>query len=366
MKYAVFISACVLTQLMSAECVHTGGLDNPPNKHLKPSERMALIRRARVWTATDVASMDLKSGPKVKGAFAPGETVTCDYVKERLGGATPKFGCAIAPEDKVKVRYGRANGELFAGVAATRLLWALGFGSDALYPVHVVCRGCPAEFAAEGEAQPGQIVFDLAAIERKMPGHELEAPSVGPGWTWPELDLVDESAGGATVAQRGALKLLAVLLQHSDNKQEQQKLLCLDAKLEGAGATCQTPFMMVHDVGQTFGRSNSFNRDPLGSVNFERWSKTPIWRDSKHCVANLTQSQTGTLANPIISESGRKFLADLLGQLTDNQLQDLFEVARFSSRFLPGGTGAAPVSAWVDAFKHKRDEIAGNSCKAIG
>ncbi len=351
---------------MSAECVHTGGLDDPPNKHLKASERLALIRRAQVWTATDVASMDIKAGPRLKGAFAPGETVTCDYVKERLGGATPKFACAITPEDKVKVRYGRANGELYAGVAATRLLWALGFGADALYPVHVTCRGCPAELASEGEAQPGQIVFDLAAIERKMHGHELEAPGVGPGWTWPELDLVDESAGGASVAQRGALKLLAVLLQHSDNKQEQQKLLCLDAKLEGAGATCQTPFMMTHDVGLTFGTANSFNRNAIGSVNFERWARTPIWRDTKHCVANLTQSQTGTLANPIISESGRKFLADLLGQLTDNQLQDLFEVARFGSRFLPGGTGGAPVSAWVDAFKQKRDEIAGNSCKAIG
>ena len=119
---------------------------------------------------------------------------------------------------------------------------------------------------------------------------------------------------------------------------------------------------MIHDVGMTFGRANSFNRDALGSANLEQWAGTPIWRDAKHCVANLSQSQTGTLADPIISEGGRKLLADLLGQLTDRQLQDLFEVARFGNRFLPGGAGAAPVSAWVDAFKHKRDEIAANSC----
>jgi len=173
---------------------------------------------------------------------------------------------------------------------------------------------------------------------------------------------VDEGAGGATVAERDALKLLAVFLQHTDNKQEQQKLLCLDEKREGAGAECATPFMMIHDVGMTFGRANSFNRDALGSANLEQWAGAPIWRDAKRCVANLSPSQTGTLAHPVISEGGRKFLADLLVRLTDDQLQDLFGVARFGERILPGGTAGTPVSAWVDAFKHKRDEIAGNSC----
>ena len=359
-RYAV-LSAIVAVPLLSTACV-PAGVDNPSSRRLKTSERAELIKRAQVWKATDVSSKDIKSGPDAKGAFPPGETVTCDYVKERLGGNSPKFACAIAPNDKVKVRFGRANGEIYAGVAATRLLWALGFGADPLYPVRVVCRGCPAEFAAEGDAAPGQIVFDLAAIERKMPGHELVGPGMDPGWTWPELDRVDEGAGGAMAAQRDALKLLAVFLQHTDNKQEQQKLLCLDETLEGAGAGCVRPFMMIHDVGMTFGRANSFNRDALGSANLEQWAGTPIWRDAKHCVANLSPSQTGTLADPIISEGGRKLLADLLGQLTGRQLQELFEVARFGNRSLPGGAGAAPVSAWVDAFKHKRDEIAGNTC----
>jgi hypothetical protein len=358
------LAAVIAVHLLSTECV-PGGVDNASSKRLTTSERAEVIKRAQVWKATDVSSKDIWIGPDVKGAFAAGETVTCKYVRERLGGTTPKFACAIAPDDKVKVRFGRANGEIYAGVAATRLLWALGFGADTLYPVRVVCRGCPADFAGEGDAAAGQIVFDLAAIERRMSGHEIVGPGMDPGWTWPELDQVDEGAGGATVAERDALKLLAVFLQHTDNKQEQQRLLCLDEQLEGAGAGCATPFMMIHDVGMTFGRANSFNRDALGSANLEQWAGTPIWRDAKHCVANLLQSQTGTLSHPIISEGGRQFLADLLDQLTDRQLQDLFGVARFDNRFLPGGDGAAPVSAWVDAFKHKRDEIAGNTCRRV-
>jgi hypothetical protein len=360
-KFRLFLAIVLLAHSFSVDCA-PGSADDAPNKRLTTAERAALIKRAQVWKATDIAKMNIKAGPQMKGAFAPGETVTCGYVKERLGGRTPKFSCAIAPEDNVKVRYARWNGEIYAGVAATRLLWALGFGADGLYPVHVLCRGCPAELAAEGRTEPGAILFDAAAIERKMPGHELVAPGVGEGWSWPELDLVDERAGGAPLAHRDALKLLAVFLQHTDSKREQQRIMCLDAKLDGSGADCREPFMMVHDVGLTFGRANPLNRNQLGSVNLERWANTAVWRDGAHCIANLSPSQTGTLTHPLISEAGRKFLASLLTQLSDDQLRDLFDVARFGDRFLPGDTSGSPVSAWVDAFKHKRDQVTGATC----
>lgn len=362
MKFRLFLSTVLLAHALSVDCAPAGPDDDPPNKRLTTADRAVLIKRAHVWKATKVAKVDIEAGPRMKGAFAPGETVTCDYIKERLGGNTPKFSCAITPEDKVKVRYARWNGEIYAGVAATRLLWALGFGADALYPVHVLCRGCPAAFVSEGKAEQGGILFDIAAIERKMPGHELVAPGVGEGWGWPELDRVDERAGGEPLAQRDALKLLAVFLQHTDSKQEQQRLICLDSKQEGSGADCREPFMLVHDVGLTFGRANRLNRNAPGSVNLERWANTPIWRDAAHCIGNLSPSQTGTLAHPLISEAGRGFLASLLAQLSDDQLRDLFEVARFGDRFLPDGTGRSPVSAWMEAFKHKRDEISGATC----
>ena len=52
---------------------------------------------------------------------------------------------------------------------------------------------------------------------------------------------------------------------------------------------------------------------------------------------------TGTLGDPAISEAGRKFLADLLVQLTDQQVRDLFEVARVDRRVNSDGAavGAA-------------------------
>ena len=48
-------------------------------------------------------------------------------------------------------------------------------------------------------------------------------------------------------------------------------------------------------------------------------------------------------------------------QLTDAQLHDLFDVARFAER--KEGTKRSPtVDEWVDAFKKKRGEIASKTC----
>jgi hypothetical protein len=53
-----------------------------------------------------------------------------------------------------------------------------------------------------------------------------------------------------------------------------------------------------------------------------------------------------------------------LVQLTDQQLRDLFEVARVNRRSRKPGSTEPPatVDEWVTAFKHKRDEIVANRC----
>jgi len=249
-----------------------------------------------------------------------------------------------------------------AEVAATRLLWALGFPADAMYPVRVVCRGCPAD-PFHGKGARTERVFEVAAAERKFPGKAIAVDGLE-GWSWFELDRVDQSAGGAPRAQRDALELLAVVLQHTDSKPEQQRLICEDENKESERATglCRQPVMMINDLGQTFGRANVFNRDQLSGMNFDRWSRAKVWKDPKHCVANLPRSFTGTLENPRVSEPGRRFLANLLVQLSDAQLSDLFEIAHAESRTIHAH--AASVAQWIDAFKKKRDEIVNRSCGA--
>jgi hypothetical protein len=324
--------------------------------------RFAVMSHAQLWSPTDIRSMDLRGGPGGKGAFKPGEQVTCDYVDVKLSGHSPKFACRIGEGDEVKVKYGGQNGEVYGELIATRLLWALGFGADRMYQVEVICRGCPESLG--GVALPNhERRFFPALIERKMDGHEW-SPDGREGWAWNDLDVapVDD---GAPAAHRDALKLLAVLLQHTDSKREQQRILCLDADATKASTACARPFLMINDVGLTFGRANLRNRNRVGSVNLAAWRETPVWKGDQGCVGNLRRSFTGTLSNPVIGEPGRAFLASLLSQLTDDQLVDLFETARVDLRLRDPGAGAAEggtVAEWVSVFKGKRQEVVARRC----
>jgi hypothetical protein len=356
----LLLSGCVVLGLATA-CASQGGRLAPKRAvHSSPKARMDAIRRAQVWAPTKVASMDMRTGPEGHGSFAPDETVNCTFVDKAMSGRSPKFTCLIPPEDEVKVKFGRENGEVYAEVAATRLFWALGFPADRMYPVRVVCAGCPAGPGAG--RQNGAVVFDPSSIERKLKGWAIETEPDS-GWAWPELDNVDETAGGAPHVQRDALRLLAVFVQHTDNKAAQQRLLCVDDKSEEEDGHCAHPVMMVNDLGQTFGRANLFNRDHIGSVNLEKWSGSHVWSDAKQCIGDLPPSQSGTLDNPLITEAGRKFLSDLLMQLSDAQLRALFDVARFAER-KEGDHRSPGVDEWVDAFKKKRAEIADRTCPA--
>jgi hypothetical protein len=333
-------------------CAHFG-LGATEKKHLVTAEvRRAAIRRAQVWAPVNVRAMNLRAGPAGPGAFGPDQSLTCDYLDRKMSGQSPKFACLIAPHDELKVKYGRTNGEVFAEVAASRLFWALGFYAERMYPVRIVCRGCPSNIKDT----------EFASIQRKIAGRDLDGDV--PGWAWPELDSVDSAGGGAPRDQRDALKLLAVFVQHTDSKSEQQRLVCIDKReRSNDGEPCNETVMMVHDLGQTFGSANVFNRDAVGSVNLSEWTHMAIWKDPSRCVANLPQSQTGTLDHPVIQEAGRKFLADLLAQLTDRQVHDLFDVARFPERVLPNRSEeVSTVDDWAAAFLRKRDAIVNHTC----
>lgn len=320
--------------------------------------RASLIARSKVWLPTDIASKDLKVGPTGPGSFSPDATVTCDYEEEDFSGASPKFACELPDGDELKVKYGGNNGEVYGEVLASRLLWALGFGADRMYSVRIICRGCPPTIG--GVLRPnGDRIIDPAAVERKHPGRELED-----AWDWREVEGVDASVGGATVAERDAFKLLAVFIHHTDSKPEQQRIVCVD-KTRGEDAACDTPLMMINDLGLTFGRSRAFNQQPEASVHLEAWSATPVWKDAALCVGNLPGSVTGTLKHPVISDAGRRFLADLLTQLSDRQLHDLFEAARVHLRPRNPGSGRSgfpTIGEWVDAFKAKRAQIVDHRC----
>jgi hypothetical protein len=359
----------LLSLSLSSACVHTHAkAPSSPRKldRLTPQLRAEYIRHAIVWQPTKIASTDLLRGPQGKGSFEPDQQVTCDYVtpEKRLTGNTPKFLCDLGGGDVVKVKYN--SGEVYAEVAASRLLWAIGFGSERDYAVQVTCRNCPIEpWFWSSEPRVPMTRFPVASIQRKLEGKEIALRNLQ-GWAWPELDQVDETVGGAPRAQRDALKLLAVFLQHSDSKAGNQGFLCLPdgvVKDQEGNEDCKKPLMYIHDVGLTFGKATLLNNT---RVDLNAWQSQPVWKDPSQCVANQKRSMSGTLVDPRISEAGRKFLADLLVQLSDAQIRDMFTAARIERLeqkiHTPLGERKATIDDWVQVFKKKRDEVASQRC----
>jgi len=337
---------------------------------LTAAERAAYLKRAKIWAPVDVARRDVRLGPQGPGAFAPGAEVTCTYEErtEKGLGHTPKFDCRLPGGDVVKVKYGAANGEVYAAVAATRLFWALGFGAEAEYPARVVCLRCPQDPWERQEPRLDRVVFDPAMIERHpfVPIAEKGKPSL---WKWQELDDVDESAGGATPAERDALTLLAAFVQHGDNKEENQRLVCPAEQVgkdASGGEICGQPWLIVHDLGVTFGRGAIRHLSTVSSANFAEWSEVKVWEDPGRCEAELdARFFHKTLKDPRVSEAGRALLARQLGALSDDQIRGIFEASRIAFREWkePGqrGRNGTP-ERWTAAFKDKRQQIAAARC----
>ena len=346
-------------------CAHTKSLK--PGEALSHEERRDVVKRAGVWSPTNIPSVNFKIGPAdAKGAFKSNEWVTCEYKEDKSpSGHSPKFECETTPGHKVKVKYGPRNAEVFGEVLSTRLFWALGFPADRMYPVRVRCHGCPSDPKSDPATAEGVVEFDPAAIERKLPGRAMETKTDS-GWKWSELEDIGPEAAPGARAQRDALKLLAAFVQHTDSKSANQRLLCPEG--EEVGKTgCRNPVLMVNDLGLTFGRAELLIHNK-NSVSLATWAEVPVWKDPAQCVAQLSYSLTGSLSNPKIGEAGRAFLAGLLVQLTDAQLRDLFDSARVKRRSSdphhdPEKDGPpASVNEWVTAFKLKRAQIVDQHC----
>jgi hypothetical protein len=294
---------------------------------------------------------NLGVNPQSNFQYGERDDVHCRFSLEPVSGMTLKFYCELANGTLVKVKYGQTNQELYAEVAATRLVSALGFGADRMYVVGTVrCFGCPPfPYPKVGildalRSDPSRAVdFQMAVIERRLPGREIEG-----GWGWPELSTIDQAAGGATPAEVDALRLLAVFLNNWDGKPVNQRLLCT-ASGDHATAPCAEPLAYMQDLGQTFGPK---------SIDLDGWTRTPVWADPTACRVSMRDLpwHGATFEDRAISEAGRLFLAGLLRQLTTAQVRGLFAGARFTEFFR--NHAAADVDAWTRTFLSRVAQIA--------
>jgi len=334
------------------------------------ARRDEALRHAKVWAPPRVKPSDADFSVNTPGpdTFDAGADVDCTFVAEHVGGSTPKFKCALPDGTHVKVKYGGPNGELPAEVAATRLLAALGFPVDRVNRVHSVrCRGCPPlpyvalqcletsappSVCLQGASDSTVVSFSPAVIERPIEGHKIEGVE-DQGWSWYELETIDERAGGSSRAEVDALRLVAMLLAHWDNKGANQKLICPPGG--GSDEACRTPIAAIGDLGGAFGPRK---------VDLVNWTRVRIWTDARECRVSMKSLPYGgaTFPDTQISEAGRQFALRLLGPLTRTQLDTLFVSSGVTSYPHVLTTAHQPQS-WTDAFLDKVDQIArGGPC----
>ena len=312
----------------------------------------------------------------------------------------------------VEVTDGSKNGnrEVFSAVAESRLLWALGFNSDPIYPILIDCRDCPKDpMSGKGPREQHSYLAiyqpqfsDLVMVDRSEQNQ---------GWRWGELGRAIDSLPDGDLRSRqrqhfDALMLMGVILQHGDRKPEQQRLGChgglnleagevrplsvrgdkedsLAVFFERPGATaCDSPDVVVQDVGATFGGAGRTSNDSTAKMNLKKWTARPVFHPASkgepglvpECRGQLIVSMAAgdeSLGHPRIGEAGRLFLLDQLRRLTDDRLRAILTAARIE-KMSDGHSWRAPnsaveykgIDAWVAAFKHKVRQIEERTCAA--
>ena len=339
-------------------------------------QRLRYLASSTIWSDPGevtpemvLAGRPLKQQSEVLEAALLGQPLPCNFAKpgKALGGNTPKFACVTPDGTMLRVKYSDGskdgNREIFSAVAAAKLLWALGFVSDPVYPITIDCRDCPAN-PMSGAGTPARRSY-LATFQPEMTRLVMvEGNDAGQGWRWGEVDeAVAKLPEGALRARQrmhfDALTLLGVFIQHGDRKPEQQRLECrgaLDRRAGDArplagdnggasvfferpdGTACSEPLIALQDIGATFGGAGRTSKS-TAKMNLAAWTSRPVFKPVKtapsgavpECRGNLIVSMAageGGRGDPRIGEAGRAFLQDRLLLLTDAHVRALMATAR--------------------------------------
>jgi hypothetical protein len=342
MVWALFASVAFAWLAIPPGLMPTIG-DGPGDGH-DTSERLAALARAQVFVDGGT-----------RRAAAPLSLIECRFLDNAASGTTSKFDCSLEDGARIRVKYGWTP-EIHAEVAAAHLVSAVGFGADDMAIARRLrCYGCPRWPMFTRQAADRlhlhkllqKIIdydrhadFEWVSIERRSTFIELKFGEEE-GWSWNELSTINPALGGAGHAEVDALRLMAMFLNHWDNKPSNQRLACPPDRMTADDPPqCDHPLAMIQDLGSTFGPTK---------LDLHAWRESPVWADAANCTISMSHLpyHGGTFEDTGISEEGRRLLASRLVRLTRPQVTALFADAGFDQ-----------VADWVAAFERRVDAIA--------
>jgi len=292
--------------------------------------------------------------------------------------------------DRVKVKYlkppypnhdPRFN-EVFTAVAATRIMWVLGFPADNVYSAGAAaCIGCgPDPFGnklADNRASLKDTPdsFKIVNVERELALDQI-APEDDETWSWD--DTARFYADGEWTHQQkvefDAYRLALGLIHYHNALPQQNRVVCAEWEGGASGATrhCRKPMIYVHDMGSTFGKKRSafdlLGTNPRGS--YRAWQPQTVFIHGEKCELRAT-----LLGDKQVLKEAQDLMIQRMARLDRDTVKAIFRTARFQlmdqeqiKRLRGKGSQNAEEAAldeWTNTFMSRVEEIRGaQNCKA--
>jgi hypothetical protein len=257
---------------------------------------------------------------------APDPNGTYTFDKEIMHGTSPKFDVKDGQGVKWRVKLGQ---EVQAETAATRLLWAAGYFVDEDYYLpQIKVEGLP-KLRRGREFVTDDGIVRRVRLERK----EKEIEKIG-NWDWFKNPFVGTK-------ELNGLRVMMSLLNNWDLKDINNSIYAVGGERR----------YLVSDVGATFGKTgNSLGRsksdlkeyedskfiekDTSAEVDFTLHSRPFVLTAIN--VPNYEKRTKMENVTKHIPPADAKWLGQLLGQLSKEQIRDCFRAAGYSPEEIEG------------------------------
>jgi hypothetical protein len=320
-KTVLVLFVLIPTAIFSAQKKHQ-------DQDKKDANENAANLPAVIWRDPgDIATMNLVYGAG-GSEHAPDAHGTYTFDKEDMEGTSPKFDVKDEQGTKWRVKLGQ---EPQSETAATRLLWAVGYFVDEDYYLpEIKVAGLPKLRRGQNFVSEDGIVRG-ARLERKA----KDVKKIG-NWDWSKNPF-------AGTKELNGLRVMMALLNNWDLKDINNSIYVVDGERR----------YVVSDVGATFGKtgdsisrsksnlkgyeeSKFIDKETPAEVDFVMHSR-PFFLTAVN-APNYHKRTSMESVTKHIPRADAKWLGQLLGQLSEEQIRDCFRTAGYTADEVDGYT----------------------------
>ncbi len=256
--------------------------------------------KAVMWESVNIVEQDLLLGPGGEAMRPNLSKIT--FIKEEKKGSNKKYRIK---DGSGKIWVAKLGREAQPETAAVRLLWALGYKTEVNYLVPTITI-------------PGKGTFKNVRLEARPA--EIERLDE---WKWKDNPFI-------RTKEFQGLKMMMVFFNNWDIVDVQNKILFVD------GASGKELHYIISDLGATFGKLGNNNfpiiyRVGRSTNNPSKYIDSDFIKGVENKEIDLAYKGKNLGLFKGITVQEARWLADLLLQLSDTQIEDAFRAANYSA-----------------------------------